>query len=275
MRLKDSLRGRFDPAKTDPVRAGVRLGVATAALVGASGLLPRPWRALPAALAASMATAGLTLHVQRTREVVLQEQRDLWGLMGAMIDGRPWPPPGGWALGANALTWLLLHVDRDRDCSIVELGPGTSSVVLSRCLPRASMWGVEHDERFVPMVERALEVHGANRYRLLHAPLRPTGTGRLWYDPAVIESLPDTIDILIVDGPPNLGGDGARELAMPELGGRLRKGALVLVDDTHRTDERRMVTEWLAHNPSLQVRHDGENFIVLDVVDDLHTPSGP
>ena len=69
--------------------------------------------------------------------------------------------------------------------SVVELGPGASSVILGRYGP----------------------------YRLLEAPLTPQSFGGRvieWYDPAFIEELPDRIDALVVDGPRYNGPFGSR-----------------------------------------------------------------
>lgn len=53
------------------------------------------------------------------------------------------------------------------------------------------------------------------------------------------------VDVLIVDGPPGLTGDWARYPAYPLLREKLRPGAIVLIDDAQRTDERSIVEAWL------------------------------
>ena len=61
-----------------------------------------------------------------------------------------------------------------------------------------------------------------------------------WYSgDALAAALPDRIDLLLVDGPPDLFGPGVRWPAVPLLRDRLGPGAAVLMDDGDRPAERR------------------------------------
>lgn len=112
--------------------------------------------------------------------------------------------------------------------SVVELGPGASSVILGRYGPDTlQLFGIEHDARFASVVRWFLEQHGIANYRLLEAPLTPQSfDGRVieWYDPVFIEELPDRIDALVVDRPPGTAGRLARAPAWPRLCDRMRPG---------------------------------------------------
>ena len=57
--------------------------------------------------------------------------------------------------------------------------------------------------------------------------------------------MPGRIDLLVVDGPPGLLRPQARYPALPVLRERLSPGASILLDDTHRADEREIVRRWL------------------------------
>jgi predicted O-methyltransferase YrrM len=185
-----------------------------------------------------------------------------------MTDGRPWPPPGGWALGADAIAWLLREMHSRDSHVVVELGPGASSVVLGCSAGMdLEMVGIEHDQRFVEVVAKQLALNGLDAYRLAHIPLKARVYEQQtvqWYSDEILEVLPSRIDVLIVDGPPNWSGASNRSPAWAVLGDRMQDGALILVDDTHRPDERKMVDQWIAAG-ELQLLYDGDTFMALEV----------
>ena len=210
----------------------------------------------------------LLTTVRSGDRAIRQEMRDLWGLAHVAHDGRPWPAPGGWALGADALAMLIREMRARDSRTVLELGPGTSSVVIGAArVGPLRMIGLEHDERYVTAVAQQLAMHGIE-YDLIHAPLRSVrcrGRDVSWYDPAALERVPSSLDVLIVDGPVNWDGGGNRSPAWPLLRERLRAGALVVVDDTERPDERAMVDEWL-RGGGLRVLQDSGSFVALEVV---------
>ena len=198
------------------------------------------------------------------------EARELWGLSGlATEDGRPLPPPGGWALGPDAIRYVLQWMDLHASQQIVELGPGTSSVLLTRAGSGVrSFYGVEHDRKYLTAVEELLAYHQVSNYRLIHAPLERQsvdGNDVDWYAVAGLDELPRQVDVLIVDGPPNLGGVGSRAPAWPLLRNRMKSGALVLVDDTSRADESEMVGRWL-EGGGLRLLLRAPSFVALQVL---------
>ena len=195
---------------------------------------------------------------------------NLWALASLFASpGRPLPAPGGWALSAEALVFTVQQVADRKISTLVELGPGASSVVLSRAADLAGTklraTGLEHDARFVAKVSALLDYHGIHGYELLHAPLTSQSVGGrqvLWYDPSAVEKLPNAIDLLIVDGPPKDLGRQIRNPAWTKLRNRLVQGAMIIVDDTMRHDERSMVEQWLASG-GLRLVHRGDSFVAL------------
>jgi hypothetical protein len=266
------VRGVFDRRVADPRR----ISTTVAAIVGATVMAGaatsnRRLRALCYGLA-SAAGAGIPLRMMLDQDrEARQEARDLWGLGHVMVDGRPWPAPGGWALGANAIGWLLREMHSRGSRVVVELGPGTSSVVLaSSAGSDLEMTGIEHDLRYVESLEKQLTLNGLSGYKLVHVPLAPRAHDRRtvqWYDISILKALPTQIDVLIVDGPPNWKGEGNRAPALDTLDERLLDGAVVLVDDTHRPDERNMVNSWIEAG-RLRLLHDGDTFMGLEVTRD-------
>jgi len=263
VRLPSSLNRRTAPPRRIALAAGALAGAFTAAGVASTD---RRLKAVTLGLGSALGVAGpLWVLVEEHREI-RQEARDLWALAHAMRDRKAWLPPGGWALGADALVWLLREIDARGSRTIVELGPGASSVVLGSTTD-ARLVGLEHDQDYFQSLAKQLAANGLETYELHHAGLEArsyAGETVQWYEAGAIDALPHEIDVLIVDGPPNFAGGRNRSPAWPELRSRLPVGALVLVDDTQRDSERAMVAEWLADG-GLDLLHDGDTFMALEV----------
>jgi hypothetical protein len=87
-----------------------------------------------------------------------------------------------------------------------------------------------------------------------HAPLADFRLGDeefAWYTPGSFSDLGE-IDLLIVDGPPKVTGRLARYPALPVFLDHLADGALVVLDDTDRATEQKIVERWLEGTPGLR-----------------------
>ena len=190
------------------------------------------------------------------RSSILTDQQALQQLMTRFQPEAPLPVVAGWALDPTALFWLVDQVDRVRPQLVVECGSGTSTLWLAFALRRngsGRVLSLEHSEQFAAATRALLERHGlADWAEVRVAPLVATATPRGaldWYDVG-----PDLgpIDLLFVDGPPATTGKLARYPAIPVLGRNLVPGALVVLDDAGREDEREVVRHWLAENEQLR-----------------------
>jgi predicted O-methyltransferase YrrM len=147
--------------------------------------------------------------------------------------------------------WQVVNLIRERRPStIVELGSGLSTLYLSRCIaerPGPVLYSLEHSLEYVESTRQLLESHEAgDGIHLIHAPLVDTDVGGRtfsWYQ--LPESLPSEIDMLIVDGPPGDTEPLARLPAVACLIERLRPGAIIVLDDAHREDEREIASSWV------------------------------
>jgi predicted O-methyltransferase YrrM len=138
-----------------------------------------------------------------------------------------------------------------RRTSIVECGSGVSTIVLARLLRQRGTAGtvvaLEHDPNWAQVVNDLLIQEGLSSYgRAIYAPLEGEP---VWYSQDALSELPDTIDLLIVDGPPaDLPGNGLRRApALPTLKPRLSSTAAVYLDDIDRTGEQSVLEGWRAH----------------------------
>lgn len=171
----------------------------------------------------------------------------------------PLPKMGNWVISPDFALLLVQQAKTRRPGTIVELGSGVSTLVLSYALEQVGngrIVSLDHEQRFVDQTRTLLDEHGlGGRVTLLHAPLQLVqidGRGYRWY--AQPPELPESIDMLIVDGPPGELQKLSRYPAMPRLISNLDRNALVIVDDARRRDERAMVKRWLRRYPEFQVR---------------------
>ncbi|HEY6891673.1 MAG TPA: class I SAM-dependent methyltransferase [Solirubrobacter sp.] len=136
---------------------------------------------------------------------------------------------------------------RDRP-TVVECGSGFSTLALARLVREREgrLVSLEHDEVWVGRVREHLAAAGlGGTAEVLLAPLEP-GAGLPWYAEEALRSVPDGIDVLLVDGPPAFepGTGLSRYPALPVLLPRLAEGAVVVLDDLDRVGEQQVLAAW-------------------------------
>ena len=255
----------------------VALGLGLAALAGSSflaqrslggavagaerGLARKLQRSAPPRKAAEPATsrelAALATQVRQLAGVVdslpsqVVELQRRYDQLVTVED--PMPGFGSWAATAPAVLGMVDHVLSDAHREIVlECGSGSSTIWLAAAFRKRGhghVVALEHDPGFAEETRRRLAVHGLSAWAtVLDTPLveqtTPDGVTRPWYaiDGA---ALPERVDILFVDGPPGNTSPLARYPAWPLLGDRMAMDALVVLDDTHRAEERRIRDRWI------------------------------
>ena len=171
------------------------------------------------------------------------------------------PATSGWAVSADFLVEIVRHVQSTGPLNVLELGSGTSSVVIAACLRRGGggrLTSLEHQPAYAEQTRRELSAQGLDAFAtVLDAPLVDVTLERgawRWYDLSNV-SPSERFDVLLVDGPPADTGPLARYPALPLLLTRLSPTAKILVDDGDRADEREMVARWQDETPGLEVRY--------------------
>lgn len=200
--------------------------------------------------------AGEVAAVAAHREIYAKQAAHA-DLLALITPRAAMPPLGGWALDADVLHTVVQLLYQHRPELVVECGSGSSSVwlgYLAERLGTGRIVSLEHDERFLRASRELVRVHALEQIvDLRHAPLQPwTAAGEpfRWYAPVAWESLAG-IGLLLVDGPPGATGAQARYPAGPSLFPRCASGALVVLDDVHRADERLVSQRWQAEWPGL------------------------
>jgi predicted O-methyltransferase YrrM len=146
-----------------------------------------------------------------------------------------------------------------RPRTVVELGSGTSTFLLA-LLARAGtperILSVDHDALYLGRTaERLAEAGLDDRVELVHAPLRQVtvdGVTSNWYDVDVVPT-PDSVDLLLVDGPPCTFGATVRHPALGWYVDRLPPEGVVLLDDADRPGEREILRSWRADHDEFVV----------------------
>lgn len=163
------------------------------------------------------------------------------------------PLPTDFSAAPSTIHSLVSEVlDRELDVQILECGSGSSTVWLAaacRKVGRGTVVALEHDEEYAEATRRALTRCGLGDFaEVRHAQLSAIeveGQSFRWYNPDSLNGI-ERVDLLFVDGPPGRVGHLARYPAYPMTRPLLSDGALVVMDDATRDDERRSLELWRA-----------------------------
>jgi predicted O-methyltransferase YrrM len=126
---------------------------------------------------------------------------------------------------------------------IFECGSGLTTILMGVIAQRSGhvVWTVEHNRVWAEKVNTYLKRYRIRSVRLCLTPLKSYGEFS-WYLPP-LESMPLEFSLVICDGPP---GDthGGRYGLLPVMRGRIRTGAVILLDDAAREGEKAIVARW-------------------------------
>lgn len=185
------------------------------------------------------------------------------------------PHLGSWKADVGFLRHIVREIARLRPANVVELGAGASSLIAARALALhggGRLTSFDQHGGFVDATRTWLADHGL-KADLRHAPLTSESEdwpGR-WY---ALDNLPDSIDLLIIDGPPWSVHPLVRGAA-DSLFARLSPNAVVLLDDAARPGERMVARRWRQRWPHIDFRllHDGTKGTLVGRCRDTSVPA--
>lgn len=179
--------------------------------------------------------------------------RSLWG--GKLADktalldrlGLPHdalPHLGSWKADTYFLWRIVGAIEKLRPREVVELGCGASTLVIAKSLELngdGRLTSLDQHAGFVEATAKWLASHDLEA-SLRHAPISedPSHWSHCWYD---LPSLPQEIDLLVIDGPPWTLNPFVRGRA-EVLFERIAPGGMVLLDDAARPGERVVAQRW-------------------------------
>lgn len=150
----------------------------------------------------------------------------------------PLPPSRGWAASPDFLL-TLAHITKSlRPRLTVELGSGTSTLVLAKSGARKII-SLDHSEKFGNQTRKMLASHGIRGVDIRIHELENYPSGYKWYAKSTFKGLAK-IDLLVIDGPPSSTNPDARYPALEHLIPLLSLKATVILDDVDREEERKL-----------------------------------
>jgi predicted O-methyltransferase YrrM len=188
--------------------------------------------------------------------VVGWTDRDLhaWQILRPLLAAGGYLPWSEGAMRPSGLVDVCNEIVLAERRRILELGSGTSTVLLARLLRTTggTLTAIEHDGRWATWVAGQLAAEQLQDVaRVVHAPLEPSpraAGGTPWYaaEPLAQALADGAPDLLIVDGPPAYRSDEslARLPAVPALLDRLASDAAVVLDDIARAGEHEVLERW-------------------------------
>lgn len=161
------------------------------------------------------------------------------------------PKLGSWKADTFFLHTIVDQIEMLRPRIIVELGAGATTLVAARALALnggGRLVSYDQHRDFVASTADWLRENGCEA-DLRYAPLtrEVAGWPGRWYE---TEEVPDTIDMLIIDGPPWTVHPRIRGAAEC-LFERLSDKAVILLDDAARPGERSVAATWRQNWPEI------------------------
>jgi predicted O-methyltransferase YrrM len=159
------------------------------------------------------------------------------------------PNLGSWKADCAFLHHIVRAIETLRPRHVVELGSGASSLVIARALQLnggGRLTSFDQHAQFVDEMPQWLALHGLSA-DFIHAPLTSEREGLPgpWYD---LTCLPESIGLLVIDGPPWAVHPLIRGRA-ETLFDRIEPGGIVLMDDANRPGERIVARQWRRARP--------------------------
>jgi predicted O-methyltransferase YrrM len=157
-----------------------------------------------------------------------------------------------WAMDPYLGKVLAQTIARHRPTTIVECGSGTSTVFMAYLLQQYGVSGrvtaLDHLDQYASRSRQLIKEHECTEYaQVVTAPLESldvNGDKQPWYGVDFEQFAPQSIDLLLVDGPPANTGPQARYPAVPLLQPYLAEDCLIIMDDGKRASERQTAHQW-------------------------------
>ena len=157
------------------------------------------------------------------------------------------PHSRGYAASPDYLYEIKKIIEKERPKLILEVGSGLSTIISSYTLRKNELGKIislDHDQKYGNQTIENIKKHNLEKYaKVLFAPLKEYENNLLWYDIDVIDHI-DSIDMLIIDGPPSKISSCARYPALPLLINKLSDNAIIILDDASRKSEQQAINRW-------------------------------
>jgi predicted O-methyltransferase YrrM len=179
---------------------------------------------------------------------------------------------GGWSVDSFLARRLVQYLMESKPALIVELGSGSSTILIAKCMQNLGHrdyehLAVDHEARYLALTKQSAQLNGIeDRIQFLECQLQKLpGTEVLWYGGLISHLEGKQIDLLVVDGPPGALQKDSRYPTLLQLLPYLSANCTVILDDTSRTDEAEIASRWANSFPgfNLEINPDGHGHAVL------------
>lgn len=193
-------------------------------------------------------------HIYRSTRKALESHQEkiqsYFSLFSSLDFNNRLPFMTGWAATPELALVISDEIQKNKPDQIVEIGSGVSTIVAAYTLKQngnGSILSLDHDEKYASKTRNQLQQHGLDELgEVKYAPLvsyELDNSEWQWYDISSV-SLPEKVDMLLVDGPPVKTNKNARYPALPLLADRLNNQCVIIVHDAHRPSESKILEKW-------------------------------
>ncbi len=179
----------------------------------------------------------------------------MWLQRGLAIKG-PLPPLRGWPVSPDFLLLLQSWILEKKPSIVVELGCGATTIVIADALRQNGtglLYSFEHVPMYANEIKRKLKrefltpwvdfrVGGLVEWNQSEESFFKGEGGGCWYSGNLADI--ESIDLLIVDGPPKAVCSHSRFPALPVFIDRFSDSFEVWMDDANRKDEKEICEQW-------------------------------
>jgi len=184
------------------------------------------------------------------------QTESLFSLFSTVKPKLPLPATRGWATSPDILNLICTMVLTKKPRYVFEAGSGVSTIVIAYCLKhlgKGKIISLDHLSDYADATREMISLHDLTEFaEIYHAPIKNVQINNeawLWYDLDCL-NIQDTIDILIVDGPPAAIQPLARYPALPLLYNHLSEDVVIIMDDGIRQDEKDIAERYKNEFPS-------------------------
>lgn len=181
---------------------------------------------------------------------------------------------GGPSIDTHHARNLIFHLQERKPRAILELGSGSSTIIIARALQTMGASpdvhiSVDHEDRFLGNTRELARLNGVDDLvQFEHCPLEQLeGFTHPWYSriPELAKSY--RFDFVVVDGPPAYAvkQSRSREPALAVIRPYLAKNAMVILDDANRPGELDVIKTWIENFPEFDLFHakEGKGVAIL------------
>lgn len=205
----------------------------------------------------------LIFHTYRgiIKEIRYQDERTqaLFNIHALVKPRAPLPYLSGWAAFPELISTILGEVKHLKPDNIIEIGSGSSTIITSYLLQeheKGFIHSLDHDEYYGGKTKTQLAQHGLSDFAEIYfTPLVAHSIGNkkyTWYDLSSFKVEEQSVQLLVVDGPPEKTQRHARYPALPLLAKYLANNAVIILDDAGRQEEQEIVQMWLKEYPEFE-----------------------